>query len=77
MMDGKMVMQIKGKEMNMVRDTTLSNGTMVMMDGTIKSKAGITMKMKDGDVISMDGKMGKMDMDKMKMSKKKMGTKCC
>lgn len=77
MMDGKMVMQLKGKEMNMEKDMTLSNGTMVMMDGMIKSKDGITMMMKEGDAIGMDGKMGKMNAEKMKMGKMKMKMKCC
>lgn len=63
MMDGKMKMFKNGKEMVMDKDMTLSNGTKVMKDGTMKTKAGETMTMKEGDVIYMDGKMGKMKMD--------------
>ena len=42
------------------KDMTMSNGTMVMMDGTVKMKDGKTMMMKEGDKMTMDGKMTKM-----------------
>ena len=65
MKDGKMMMMKDGKTMAMDKDMTMSNGTMCMMDGTCKMKNGKTMKMKDGDKMYMNGKMGKMKMDKM------------
>ena len=42
---------------------SLSNGTKVKTDGTMKTKAGKTMMMKEGDMIYMNGKMRKMKMD--------------
>jgi hypothetical protein len=63
MMDGKMQVKKNGKTTLMVKDMTLSNGTKVMKDGTMKTKTGETMVMKEGDVVYMDGKMGKMKMN--------------
>ena len=62
MMDGKMQMMQKGKTMSMDKDMVLSNGTTVMTDGTMKTKSGETMTMKEGDIVYMNGKMGKMKM---------------
>jgi len=42
----------------------MSNGTVCMMDGTCKMKDGKTMMMKEGETCDMDGKMGKMKMNK-------------
>ncbi len=64
MEDGKMMVTKHGKDMMMDKDMTMTNGTMVMTDGTVKMKDGKTMMMKDGDHIYMNGKMGKMKMDK-------------
>ncbi len=64
MKDGKMMMMKDGETMMMDKDIEMSNGTMVMMDGTVKMKDGKTMMMKDGDQMSMNGKMGKMKMNK-------------
>jgi len=64
MEDGKMMTMKGGSSMAMDKDMTMSNGTMVMADGTVKMKNGKTMMMKNGDCIYMDGKMGKMKMDK-------------
>jgi hypothetical protein len=64
MHDGKMMEMKGGKTMEMSSDATMTNGTVVMTDGTVKMKDGKTMKMKDGDCVYMDGKVGKMKMDK-------------
>jgi hypothetical protein len=66
MEDGKMMMMKGGNTMAMDKDMKMSNGTMVMTNGTVKMKSGKTMMMKDGDCMYMNGKMGKMKMDKMK-----------
>jgi len=66
MKDGKMMVMKNGKTMAMDEDMTMSDGTVCMMDGTCKMKNGKTMMMKDGDKCYMNGKMGKMKMDKMK-----------
>ena len=63
---GKMMVMKGGNTMAMDKDMTLPNGTMVMTDGTVKTKDGKTMMMKDGDCVYMNGKMSKMKMDKMK-----------
>jgi D-lyxose ketol-isomerase len=60
MKDGKMWMMKGGKSMEMTQTMTMSNGTMVMADGSVKTKDGKTMMMKDGESMSMSGKMKKM-----------------
>ena len=65
MKDGKMMMMKNGKMMEMDKDMTMSDGTVCMKDGTCKMKNGKTMMMKDGQKCYMNGKMGKMKMDKM------------
>jgi hypothetical protein len=69
MEDGKMMVMKGGKTMQMDKDMTIQNGTMVMADGNVKWKNGKTAMLKNGDCVYMDGKMTKMDMskDKMKM----------
>ena len=66
MKDGKMMVMKEGKTMDMDQDMTMKNGSVVMKDGTVKTKTGKTMKMKEGDCMYMDGKMMKMKMDKKK-----------
>lgn len=65
MKDGKMMMMKDGKMAAMDKDMTMSDGTVCMMDGTCKMKNGKTMMMKEGDKCYMNGKMGKMKMNKM------------
>jgi len=62
MKDGKLTVIKGGKHMDMTEDMTLSNGTTVMKDGSVKMKDGSTTTLKDGDCIYMDGKIkrGKM-----------------
>ena len=68
MKDGKMMEMKGGKTMMMDEDMTLSNGTIVMKDGTVKMKDGKTMMMKEGQCMYMDGKMStSMMMKKTKM----------
>lgn len=61
MHNGKMMVQKSGSTMEMMEDMKLKNGTTVMKDGSVKTKAGKMMKMGEGDCIYMDGKMKKMD----------------
>lgn len=57
MKDGKM-MQIKaGKTMGMKNDMTFVNGNMVMTDGTMKMKDGTSHMLKEGNCVTMNGKM--------------------
>ena len=75
MKDGKMVTMHDGKEVSrMDRETTLSNGTKILMNGKMVTKDGKEMQMKEGQTMMLDGKMmesGKgMEGDKnMKMEK--------
>lgn len=60
MKDGKVMVMKDGQKSELTDDMTLSNGTTVMKDGTVKTSDGQTMMLKDGDWVGMDGKMGKM-----------------
>jgi hypothetical protein len=64
MKDGKMMVMKKGETMAMMQDMTMSNGTMVMTDGSVKMKDGTMSKMGEGDCMYMNGKMKKMAMTK-------------
>ncbi len=57
MKDGTMMLMKDGKTMAMEKDMTMTNGTVVMMDGTVKTKDGKTMMMKEGQSMDMNGKM--------------------
>lgn len=70
MMDGKMMHMKDGKSMALTQEIKLSNGATIAKDGTLKMKNGKTRKLKNGEMIYMDGKMGKMPGNKT--SKKKM-----
>lgn len=59
MKDGKMCTMMSGKKMDMEKDMTMSNGTMVSTTGKVTMKDGKTMMMKNGDMMDMDGMMGK------------------
>ena len=63
MMDGKMMTMMHGKSTPMTETKTMSNGTMVMTDCTIKMKSGKTMMLKEGQCVMMDGKIKKMPME--------------
>lgn len=67
MEDGKMMTMMNGKEMPMTESKTLSNGTVVMTDGTCKMKDGKTVMLKDDQCIMMDGKIMPRQKEKMKM----------
>ena len=58
MKDGKMWRLQDGKEIGrMDRETTLSNGTKVAMNGKIMRKDGKEMQLQEGQVVMLDGKM--------------------
>lgn len=57
MKDGKVMMMKDGKTTAMDKETTLSNGTKVMADGSYTTKDGKKMKLKDGECMSMKGEM--------------------
>ncbi len=49
MMKGGKVMVKSGMSMQLMKDTTLKHGVMVMMDGTVKKKDGTTYMLKEGE----------------------------
>lgn len=58
MKDGKMMMMKDGKATGpMDREMTMADGSMVMPDGTMKMKDGKETRMKEGEMMTMDGKM--------------------
>lgn len=63
-MNGKMMMIKNGKTTMMEKGHVINHGTKVMKDGTLKTKNGKTInktiKLKEGKMIYMNGKMGKM-----------------
>jgi hypothetical protein len=72
MKNGKMTRMQDGKEIGrMDRETTMSNGTKVMMNGKMMMKGGKEMQMKEGQMVMLDGKMmeGNKDIEMEKMDK--------
>jgi hypothetical protein len=58
MKDGKMTRMQDGKEIGrMDRETTMSNGTKVMMNGKMMMKDGKEMQLLEGQTMMLDGKM--------------------
>jgi len=58
MKDGKMWRLQDGKEIGrMDRETTMSNGTKVMMSGKMMMKDGKEMQLQEGQTIMLDGKL--------------------
>lgn len=72
MKDGKMTRMQDGKEIGrMDRETTMSNGTKVMMNGKMMMKGGKERQLKEGQTVMLDGKMleGNKDIEMEKMDK--------
>ena len=60
MHDGKMMLMKAGHPATaMDHDITLSDGAIVEMDGTVKSKNGKTLHLQNGEMILMDGHLMK------------------
>jgi hypothetical protein len=58
MKDGKMVRLQEGKDIGrMDRETTMSNGTRVMMNGKMMMKDGKEMQLQEGQIMMLDGKL--------------------
>lgn len=58
MKDGKMVRLTEGKEIGrMDRETTMSNGTRVMMNGKMMMKDGKEIQLQEGQIMMLDGKL--------------------
>lgn len=58
MKDGKVVRLSEGKDIGrMDRETTLSNGAKVSMNGKLRLKDGKEMQLQEGQIVMLDGKM--------------------
>ena len=58
MKDGKMWRLQDGKEIGrMDRETTMTNGARVMMNGKMMTKDGKEMQLQEGQIVMLDGKM--------------------
>jgi hypothetical protein len=58
MKGGKMVRTTEGKEIGrMDRETTMSNGTRVTMNGKMLMKDGKEVQLQEGQVVMLDGKL--------------------
>ena len=70
MKNGKLLMMKNGQTTQLTTDLTLDNGTVVMANGTVKTKDGVITNLKEGDYVGMDGTVGNV---KTKWQKNKMG----
>ena len=52
---GKVTMVMGGKSMAVDKEVALTNGAKVALDGTVTMKDGMKMKMKEGEMMGMDG----------------------
>ncbi len=52
---GKVSMVMGGKSMAVEKEVLLTNGAKVALDGTVTMKDGMKMKMKEGEMMGMDG----------------------
>ena len=55
---GSVLVVKENKTMKLDKDKTLKNGTVVTTDGTVKLADGTTSKLKEGDRIYFDGRLG-------------------
>lgn len=58
MKDSKMWAIKQGQKTEMAQEVTLSNGTQVHTDGTVKTSDGETIQLKEGQYIDVDGNIG-------------------
>jgi|SRR5882724_5782693 len=59
MKDGKMMATKNGESTVMVNNVHLTNGATLKSDGTIEMSDGSTKMLREGEIIDMDGKIGK------------------
>lgn len=55
MKDGRLVVVKNGKESDMKEDVILGNGTVITMDGMVKTKEGKTIRLNNGESIDANG----------------------
>lgn len=59
MKDGKMYVVKDGESTEMTKAVVMSNGSKVLANGDVIAKNGDTVKLEDGDVVYMNGKIEK------------------
>ena len=59
MKDQKVLIIKDGQKSVLMQDTTFANGTVVMVNGSVKSADGTTVVLKDGEFVKSDGTVGK------------------
>jgi hypothetical protein len=57
MQAGKMLIVNNGKSVPLKKDKTLSNGTIVTTDGSVRTTDGNVVKLKEGDRVYLDGRL--------------------
>lgn len=57
MKDGKMVVRKNGKITDLTDSTTVSDGTVIRVDGVVTKPDGKQIQLKDDDCVFMDGKI--------------------
>ncbi len=55
--NGKLTQRVNGVETAVEKDITLKNGAVVSPNGTLKAADGTTTALKEGDVVSFEGKV--------------------
>lgn len=58
MKDSKMWQIKAGEKSEMTQDVTLVNGTIVMANGTVKKTDGVTVTLKNGQFVDLEGTIG-------------------
>src|SRR4051812_17722124 len=61
MTNGKMLMMVNGKTMDMPAEVKLKDGSVIQKNGTVTLKDGSTKVMKNGDSVDMDGNWERID----------------
>jgi hypothetical protein len=57
MKDGKLMVMKSGSVTPLDKELTLSNGSIISLDGTVKATDGTKLKLKEGEAIGLDGKL--------------------
>ena len=58
MKDQKVVVVKNGQKSDLLKDTTLANGTIISVAGLVTSTDGNTVTLKDGEYVNSDGTIG-------------------
>lgn len=58
MKDSKMWQIKAGEKSEMTEDVTLVNGSIIMVNGTVKKTDGVTITLKNGQFIDLEGNIG-------------------